>query len=71
MRRKRRQVVVTVTETWTFVIDETGETPELTPPLDMTELASIPTPLMGVVTPAADVSANDAQVSDSELAQGG
>lgn len=55
MGRKRTKVVVTVTETWTFVFDETGKTPELTPLLDLTELASIPAPPVdeALVTPDA------------------
>jgi len=44
MRRKRRQVVVTVTETWTFVFDAAGETPPSASPLDPPPLAPILTP---------------------------
>lgn len=53
MGRKRRKVVVTVTETWTFVFDETGAMPDLTPLLEQPALASIPAPPVddALVTP--------------------
>lgn len=57
MGRKRRKVVVTVTETWTFVFDETGATPDLTPLLEPPAPASIPAPPVdeALVTPDAPV----------------
>jgi len=49
MGRKRKKLVVTITETWTFVFDETGTTPDLTSLLDLPALASIPAPQMDAV----------------------
>jgi hypothetical protein len=71
MRRKRRKVVVTVTETWTFVFDEAGEAPAT--PLDPPALASTPTPSLDatpLATDASDALAVDAQASGSESEQG-
>ncbi|MCL4830355.1 MAG: hypothetical protein KJZ95_23560 [Caldilinea sp.] len=42
MGRKRRKIVVTVTETWTFVFDEAGDMSASL--LDLPALASIPAP---------------------------
>lgn len=62
MGRKRRKVVVTVTETWTFVFDEAGETPA-PPPLDPPALASVPTSPLDVALMAPD--APDAPAVDA------
>lgn len=63
MGRKHRRVVVTVTETWTFVFDETGTTPDPTPLFDLPALASIPAPPVddALVTP----DASDALIVDA------
>jgi len=42
MGRKRRRVVVTITETWTFVFDGVGEAPVSAPSCNSLALASIP-----------------------------
>jgi hypothetical protein len=71
MRRKRRKVVVTVTETWTFVFDEAGELPAS--PLDPPALASIPTPPLDatpLTADAPDAPAVDAQEGSSAAEHG-
>jgi len=73
MGRKRRKVVVTVTETWTFVFDETGTTPDLTSLLDLPTLASIPAPQMDAVPLVAespDAPAGDAPPRSNAAADG-
>jgi hypothetical protein len=64
MGRKRRKVVVTVTETWTFVFDETGEAPLPAPHFDPPALASIPTPPLDAALSTAD--APDAPSADEQ-----
>lgn len=63
--------MVTVTETWTFVFAETGETPELTPLLDLAALASVPAPPVdeALVTPDAP-SAPDVDAPERSSAAG-
>jgi hypothetical protein len=58
MRRKRRKVVVTVTETWTFVFDAAGETPLSAPSLEQPPLAPILTPPPDDLPPGADAPAS-------------
>jgi hypothetical protein len=73
MGRKRTKVVVTVTETWTFIFDETGETPDLTPLLELPALASIPTPQMDaapLVAESPDAPAGDAPPCSNAVADG-
>lgn len=65
MGRKHRRVVVTVTETWTFVFDETGTTPEPTPLLDLPVLASIPAPRLDAALPAPDAPSANVQENSS------
>lgn len=65
--------MVTVTETWTFVFDETGKTPDLTPLLEQPALASIPAPPVdeALVTPdAPDAPAVAAQESNRATEDG-
>ena len=64
MGRKRRQVVVTVTETWTFVFDAAGEAPSPASPRDPPALASIPAPSVDDLRPSAD--APDALAADAQ-----
>lgn len=66
--------MVTVTETWTFVFDEAGETPLPAPLLDPPALASIPTPPLDALPPTVDTSAAgaaDAPAHGSESEQCG
>lgn len=72
MRRKRRKVVVTVTETWTFVFEEAGDMPA--PLLELPALASIPAPPVDetLFTPDAIAApAGDAHESNSAAGDGG
>lgn len=65
--------MVTVTETWTFVFDETGNMPELKSLLELPALASIPTPPEdeALVTPdAPDALAADAAAGSSATGDG-
>lgn len=73
MGRKRRKVVVTVTETWTFVFDETGEPPQPASLLDPPALVSFPAAPLAAAPPIADAPdapAAEAQASSSTAEQG-
>lgn len=73
MGRKRRKVVVTVTETWTFVFDAAGEMPLPASLSDPPTLASLPTAPLDDLPPtdnAFAAPAADAHASGSESEQG-
>ena len=68
MGRKRRKLVVTITETWTFVFADESPPPVADQPLDSPALAPTPLPPAPVLPPEGAV---DPAPSDGEPAGDG